>query len=425
MPKRKLTAAAVEKLKPPKSGQEEHFDSSYPGLALRISYGGAKSWVFHYRLKGRQRRLTFGGYPEFSLQEAHDLWRDAKQKVREGSDPAIKEEEEAPKTIADLGGEFFKRYFRPRNRTSPEIERMFDQHVYPIIGKMQAEDVTQRDILRILDKVEEGGATVRANRVLAAVKRFFNWCIERGHLQASPAAHVKPPAKETPRDRVLTDEEIIALLAAIEEAGDPFGPIFHLLLLTGQRRTEVSDARWSEFDLSSGLWELPPERVKNGRTHRLPLSDAAAEIVAALPSKGNSDLLFPAQFRRVKDGQERAVSGFTRAKERIDEHMLAHMRKVAEKRGEDPEAVNIPKWTIHDLRRTAASGMARLGVPVHVVEKALNHVSGTVSGIAAVYNRHDYQDEVRSALNAWASYLDGLTNDRDSVVYLAEAKAER
>lgn len=423
MPKRKLTDKAVEKLKPPKAGQEEHFDSAYPGLALRISYGGSKSWVYHYRLKGRQRRLTFGGYPEFSLQEAHDLWRDARQKVREGSDPAVREEEEAPKTVAELGEDFFVRYYRPRNRTSPEIERMFSQHLYPVIGQMQIEDVTQRDILRVLDRVEAGGATVRANRVLTATKRFLNWCIERGHLESSPAAHVKPPAKETPRDRVLTDEEIVALLAAIEEVGDPFGPIFHLLLLTGQRRTEVSDARWSEFDLAAGLWEMPPERVKNKRTHRLPLSDAATAILTGLPTKGEGNLLFPAQFRRVKDGEQRAVSGFTRAKERIDALMLAHMQKAAEERGDDPEAVSITKWTIHDLRRTAASGMARLGVPVHVVEKALNHVSGAVSGIAAVYNRHDYQDEVRSALNAWAGYVDGLTGDGDGVVYLAAAKA--
>lgn len=433
-PKRKkLTAIGIEKMKPPATGQVDHFDAGYPGLALRISYGGSKSWTYHYRVGGKQHRMTLGTFATTTLAEAREAWREAKGHVEKGINPAaakleakqaakLAAEPEKVDTVRSVGEDFIERYCRPRNRTADEVSSMFRRHLYPVLGERAIRSVTRMDILRLLDSAEENGLGVGANRVLANVRRMFSWAEERGKIEASPVVNVKAPAEEKSRDRVLTDNEVIAFLRASERAGDPFGPLFRLLLLTAQRREEVAAAKWSEIDLQDGLWTLPADRVKNGRAHVLPLSDQARELIGGLPSRGRSEFLFPARFARVKNAPPRAVSGFGRTKERLDALMLVELRKMADERGSPSDDVTLADWRLHDLRRTAASGMARLGTPIHVAEKILNHVSGVLSGVAAIYNRHSYRDEMRSALQAWANSLDALTRDVPSnVVRLAEA----
>ncbi|MGM0583390.1 MAG: tyrosine-type recombinase/integrase [Pseudomonadota bacterium] len=430
MPKRALTAAAVERLKPPQTGQVDHFDAGYPGLALRISYGGRRAWVFVYRLHGKQRRMSLGTYPALGLKDAREAWREARAKVERGLDPGaerLEAKRKPPETVQAAAEEFIARYCRPRLRTADEIARMFELHVYPEIGRRPIETITRRDILRMLDRAEARGAGVRVNRILAVVRRFFNWAVERGMIETTPVDRIKAPAKEVARDRVLSDDELRAFLRACDAVGGRFGPLFRLLLLTAQRREEVSAAQWSEIDLQATEWSLPGERVKNGRAHVVPLSEQALEIIRALPRQSKDPFLFPAAFARRKDGPfpPRPVSGFGQAKKRLDAAMLLELRKMAEERGEDPDDVTLPPWRLHDLRRTAASGMARLGVAVHVVERLLNHVSGTISGIAAVYNRHSYREEMRAAAQAWANFLDGLSDERaENVVALRSKPTE-
>ncbi|ANK79995.1 MAG: hypothetical protein TEF_03720 [Rhizobiales bacterium NRL2] len=410
MPKRNLNAAVVKRLKPPASGQEDNFDKGYPGLALRISYGGRKTWVFFYRLHDKQRRMKLGSWPAMSVAEARQAWRDARNEVEVGKDPAAEKLEarrREPDTVERVGEQFIEKWHRPRNRTADEVARMLERHVYPVIGHREIGDIGRRDILDVLDKAEARGLSVGVNRVLANVRRLFAWAVERGLIETSPVTGVKPPAKEQARDRVLTDDELRAFLVACDKAGPPFGAVFRLLLLTGQRRDEVVSAAWSEFDLREKLWRLPGERTKNGKPHDVPLSQAAVELIAELESKDHSTLLFPAWF--VRDDQseekERPVSGFGRAKNRVDAAMLAELQRMAERRGDDPAKIALMPWRIHDLRRTAASGMARLGVGIHVVEKLLNHTSGTFGGIVAVYQRHDFADEKRAAVEAWADFI--------------------
>lgn len=430
MTKRALTAAAVEKLKPPKTGQADHFDAGYPGLALRISYGGSKTWTFHYRIDGKQRRMRLGTLTTMTLAEARDAWRDARAKVEQGVDPSPPDADTASPqsapvvhTVRSVGLDFIERYCRPRNRTANEVDKMFKNHLYPALGNRPIEDVTRKDILQFVDGVEKTVPGAGANRILANVRRMFGWAAEKGFIEATPVTNVPAPAKETSRDRVLSDNEVIAFLRAAEKAGDPFGPLIRLLLLTAQRRDEVAAAKWSEIDLKEGLWALPADRVKNGRGHVLPLSRQALALIEALPSRGNSEFLFPARFARVKGAAPRPVSGFGRTKERLDGLMLVQLQKMAEERGAATDDITLPDWRLHDLRRTAASGMARLGTPIHVTEKVLNHVSGVVSGVAAVYNRHSYRDEMRTALQAWANSLDALTSDVPSnVVQIAGAR---
>jgi integrase len=410
MGKRALTAAAVERIKPPATGQAEHFDAGFPGLALRISHGGARSWIYLYRVHGKQRRLTLGRYPALPLAEAREAWRTARAAIERGEDPAGAKAEakrREPDTVRSVAEQFIIKYAQPRNRTADEVGRMFELHLYPTLGSVRIETVTRRDLLDLLDTIEAKASGARANRVLANIRRMFSWAVERGIIEASPAANVRAPGQEKARDRVLTDEEVTAFLRACEGMGEPFGPLFRLLLLTGQRREEVAAMPWAELDLGAAIWRLPGERTKNKRASDVPLAEQSVTLLQGLMRR--SPLVFPAGFTRGDHAGPRPVSGFGRAKDRLDTLMLAELRKT------DPEAT-LPDWRLHDLRRTAASGMARLGVAVHVVEKLLNHVSGTFAGVVGVYQRHDFMAEKRAAAQTWANYLDSLSDVRPSNV---------
>jgi integrase len=186
--------------------------------------------------------------------------------------------------------------------------------------------------------------------------------------------------------------------------------MFKLLLLTAQRRDEVGGARWPEIDLDKRLWTIPRERAKNDRAHEVHLSELALEILSELPkisrSRADGAGSEPSPYLFTTSG-ERPVSGFSKAKERLDGHMLNLLRVELGQAGRDPDAA-IEPWILHDLRRTAATGMARLNIAPHVVDRILNHVSGTIRGVAAVYNRHAYLEERKSALEAWSRYVESL-----------------
>ena len=203
---------------------------------------------------------------------------------------------------------------------------MFALHLYPALGHRPIETVTRRDILDLLDGIEAKASGARANRVLANVRRLFSWAVERGIIEASPAANVKAPGQETARDRVLTDDELRAFLRACERMGEPFGPLFRLLLLTGQRREEVAAMPWAELDLAGAVWRLPAARTKNKRASDVPLAEQAVAILEGLTRR--SPLVFPAQFSRDGHTEPRPLSGFGRAKERLDALMLEELRKA-------------------------------------------------------------------------------------------------
>lgn len=246
-----------------------------------------------------------------------------------------------------------------------------------------------------------------ANRVFAALRRFFGWAVERGVIEASPMAGLKPPSPEVSRDRVLTDRELIAVWKAAGETGYPFGPAVRLLILTGQRRAEVLEAEWNEFDLKAGTWTIPRERSKNDIAHVIHLSAKAIEIVESLPKIADGAQV---GFLFTTNG-ETPFSGISKAFDRLNTAAAKHM----------PDKKPIPPWRLHDLRRTFASGCARLGIPIHVVEKALNHSSGTFSGVVGVYQRHDFAAERRDAMKAWAGHITRLAKAKPgNVVQLRE-----
>jgi len=241
--------------------------------------------------------------------------------------------------------------------------------------------------------VETASGPTARNRVRSSLSAFFNWAVREGLLDANPVTGTARADERGSRDRVLAQAELAELWAALPQ-GD-FGQIVRLLALTGQRREEIGGLRWSEVDLDRGLIVLPPDRTKNLRQHEVPLSRQAKAIIEHQPKRKGRDYIFGIG----KTG----FSGWSKSKERLDQALLIK-RKAADRR-----AKPLSSWHLHDLRRTAATGMAELGVLPHVVEATLNHVSGHKGGVAGIYNRAKYSDEMRAALQRWADHLDTIT----------------
>lgn len=453
MPKA-LTKPAVEKLKPHPTRRLEVPDALLPGLYLVVqplglkpdpknpdklikTGTGAKSWAVRYRFRGKPKKHTLGSLAALDLKKAREHARDSLELVTKGLDPAG-EKKRARKEAADARDEFqlvaeqfVQRYAKPKNKSwqqstwtlglkpDPENPDKLIKTGNGVVAKWEGkrvQDITKRDVIDLIDGIVDRGAPVMANRTLTAVRKLYNWCKERDIVSVSPCDGVKAPGTERARERALSDAELRLLWKAADEDDWPFGPLTKLLILTGQRRAEVGGMRWPEVNLGKKTWSIPSGRTKNNRAHEVPLADAAMALVKKLPKiKGEAGLVFTTNGKRP-------VSGFTRAKDRLAASMLAAMRKAAL----DPKKVKPPEpWTFHDLRRTAASGMARLGQPVHVTEAVLNHKSGTIKGVAAVYNKYDYSDEKRSALAAWARYVTTLVEGKAGNVVELKAKAAK
>jgi integrase len=255
------------------------------------------------------------------------------------------------------------------------------------LNDMPIGHITRADVVKVLDGIAANGTPIAANRAMSAIKKLFAWSLDRGAVSTHPLVGLRKPGVERSRDRVLTDDELKSFWRATEELGFPFGLAFQLMALTGQRRGEVAGMQWSQLNLSEAVWTIPASIAKNGRAHEVPLSTAVLDIIQRLPRFVGSDLVFTTTGTSP-------ISGFGRAKGRIDSMMQGS------------------EWRLHDLRRTAASGMARLGVAPHVIEKVLNHVSGEISGVAAVYNRHGYDAEKREALEKWSDQVRSQTSPK-------------
>jgi integrase len=403
-----LTVRAIGSLKP-KPVRQEIPDGLLTGLYLVVQPSGAKTWAVRYRAGRRPRKLTLGTYPGIDLSNARELARRALVAVAEGRDPAF-EKKKARRDAAgherdlfeNVAAQFIERYAKANTRESTwrETERLLNRDVLPKWKGRAVREISKRDVIELLDSKVDDGSPIMANRVLATVRRLFGWCVERGILEISPCIGVKSPAPERSRDRVLVDGELRLVWKACDDIGWPFGPLTKLLILTAQRRDEVSEMNWSELDLDAKLWTIPRERTKNDVAHQVPLSDASVEILCSMPK-----VVGRARYVFTTNGMT-PVGGFSRAKDRIDT-AISKMRGSAEP---------LAHWTFHDLRRTAASGMARLGIDLPVIEKVLNHTSGSFAGIVGVYQRHSFADEKRSALDAWARSVLSLERPSDSVV---------
>jgi integrase len=404
---KKMTAAMVEKIKPTERRIEQP-DSMVKGLMLIVQPTGAKSWQVRYRASGARRRMALGSYPMVSLALARKAANEALLQVHNGADPVADKEASKGAQLSDrdrvesLIEEFAKRHLSTL-KSGQTVKRELDRHVVAVWGSRDIHDISKRDVIDLLDSIADSGRAVTANRVRAYLNKFLNWCVERDVLDQSPAMGVKPVAKETSRDRVLTDDEIRWFWMACNHEGYPWGVLGKLLLMSAQRVGEVVGISVNE--IKGDTWHLAGERTKNGRAHDVPISAEAKLTLDAIELiKGDAGLLMTTNGKTP-------LSGFHKGRNRLANRMI----EIASQ--EAGRAVEVPHWTFHDLRRTAATGMARLGIPVRVTEAVLNHVSGTGGGIVAVYQRHDYADEKRAALNAWAQFLADVVEGRtDNVI---------
>jgi integrase len=349
------------------------------------------AWVAMYRVEDeknptrkKQRFVTLGRYPATSLAEARDLARESLKAAGRGIDPveAAKQEKlkkASSRTLGQAVSGFLERYVRRHNRSHREIERVFNTYILPRWEDRPLDAISPADIHEVLDQLVDAGHPYMANRVLAHVRKFFNWCKERHWLTDLPTDGIKKPGKEQSRDRILGKDEVQRFWASCDELGWPFGPCFKLLLVTAQRRDEVARMKWSDVNLDDAVWMLPRQQTKSDRQHDVPLSPLALSILESLPHNG--DFVFTTTGKSP-------ISGFSKAKARLD------------------GLSEVSAWRLHDLRRTAASGMAEIGIAPHIIEKVLNHSSGQVSGLAAVYNRHTYLREKETALQAWTNQLE-------------------
>ena len=380
--RRALTTASVDRIKPPVSGQVEHFDKGFPGLALRISYGGGKSFVFFYRVGKKLKRLTLGTYPAISLAQAREAWRIARQDVAAGKDPALSKNCGAgDDTFEVVAREWLKRD-QSKNKSVREVERVLVRELMPAWGHRPVAEITRRDIRDLIDGIADRGAPIMALRVHAYVHRFFRWCVGRDIIESNPATDLPKPASETKRDRVLSDDELIAVWNAAGKIGWPFGDAIRLLILTGARREEIGQLKWSE--VKGDTLELEGARTKNAKPHSIPLSLAAKTGLQHVPRIAGSQRVFTTNGKT-------SVSGWSRAKSNLD------------------ALSEVEDWRIHDLRRTVATGLQKLGVALVVIEATLGHTGGSRSGVAGVYQRHSFDAEKRAALDAWGAHLRILT----------------
>jgi integrase len=412
-----LTQRAVEAFRPPAQGRVEYFDKTLPGFGLRISDAGRKTWFVMYRVRGRKVRETIGTVAAIpNVGDARRRARESIELAQRGVHPTEAREEAAARTIAfgTVADRYLVEHVERNNRPSTirETRRILNRDVKPAWGERPIRNITRQDVNDLLDVIADRGALLLANRTLACLKTLFSWALDRELTDADPTARVRKRVKEVPRDRALSPDEIRYFWAACDKIGWPFGPLFKLLLLTAQRRDEVGAMEWRELDLEKRLWTIPRERAKNNRAHEVHLSDLAVEIIEALPQivgQGSGEGATAPEPRLVFTNTGRTpVSGFSKAKERLDGHMLAMLRAELAEARKDASQARVGEWILHDLRRTAATGMAALNIAPHVVDRILNHVSGTIRGVAAVYNRHAYLEERKAALEAWSRYVERL-----------------
>ena len=396
MVKPPITDVAIRQLKPTSGAQIELWDGMIKGFGVRVSPEGTKAFVLLYRHARKSRRLTIGRYPGLGLAQARQLAAQALTQLAAGTDPqeARQQRRMAERTNAfpALLDEFVETHCKRHNKpsTARETERILRNDFLELWRQREVKSLNKSDVLRRLDTLVRDGTPSAANHAYAAVRKFFNWAVERGHIVANPCTGLTSPAKATKRERVLTEAELIKVWQAASKIGYPCGTIVQLLILTAQRRGEVAGVRWSDLDLTAKTWTQPAELTKNGRAHTIPITAVAEKILLTLPKTGL--LVFPA--RR----SDAAYGGFGQAKMRFD------------------EMTGFSNWTFHDLRRTAATGMAGLRVSPHVVERVLNHASGSFAGVAGVYNRFQYLAEMREALETWENHVTCLVNGSNTML---------
>jgi integrase len=371
----------LDKLKAP-AQREDYRDRSTKGLQLRVGTTGVRSFSYVYRIGRKMGRVSLGKYPDFSLKAARDKTNEYRRLVALGVDPRSEKNEKIKKeqmTVGLMVEEFIEKYAKPKNSSWKQAESNLRLYLISALGKKPIHEVTRPDIHQILDDLVGRGKHTAANRALAHTRKFFGWLVERGYLDYSPAAYIKPRHQEQEREKVLTEGEIRAIWIASEAMSGPYSAWIKLLLLCGQRRLETASLRRSQ--IIDNCWHLSGADTKNKQLHIVPLSKQAMALVERLLKQDGEFL--------IKTGRtgDKPVNGFSKAKAQLD------------------RLSGVQDWKFHDIRRTVATNLSKLGVDRFLLQRIVNH---TDSGVTAIYDRYSYLEEKREALQRWADRLNDI-----------------
>jgi integrase len=437
-----ITDKVLERGDPKKSpaGRLEIWDTYLPGFGYRATHRGNGSFFIMFRLNGRRYRITVGRYPIVSLAHARNAGRQAFALAREGVDPrehwAAEQTAEAERRAIEQQARLDRERRRfglvvadhvlkhhrgvhqgnvpkepPNNRSWREVNRVFHIYVLPRWGDRDIATIKRSEVARLVKEVQLNNGPVMTNRVLAHVRKLFNWAMVQPELiyvlEASPVVRGMAPNVEIERDRFLSLAEIALLWSAADQIKYPFGPWLHLLLITGQRRNEVASMTWDQLDLEGRLWTLPAQSTKAKRRHEVPLSDLALEVVGSIPRREDSDYLFTTTGRTP-------ISGFSRAKTLID--------GIIAKGCDAKQALGLARpfeenWRFHDLRRTVATRLEdNLSIAKPLISAILNHAE---VGATAVYTKGQLREQKFLAMQTWGKYLTNLSGDTVTQVHLS------
>jgi integrase len=379
------------------SAQTDYFDENVSGLALRVSAQGVKAWTLHFTsASGKRARITLGRYPSTSLANARALALDAKAAIADGRDPRGTGDE---MTVSDLVASYVEKHTSTL-RSADEIKRRLYRNIVSVIGNVKLSELHRRDATRVIDKVAKRNAPTEAMRSFEDLRAMLRWAVSRGDLDHSPIEGMRKPPGSKPRERVLSDDEIRTLWNGLPEVLARSGQcqrIIKLCLVTGQRVGEVAGMTRGELDLRQKLWRLPGVRTKNGHPHSVPLSPLAIELIG----KVDGEQIFPNSEGAGSLPGAAVARTISRAQDRF----------------------GIAQWSAHDLRRTALTGMAQLGIVPIVLGHIANHRTTTKAGMTlSVYVHHAYEKEKREALELWADRLQGIVSGSGEVVPMRRGK---
>ena len=387
-----FTVKFVEALEIPGSGQKTYTDAKEAGFCVRVSYRGTKTYSVVCRVKGdpKKRRTTIGVAGEISLADARERAQEIKKCARQGID-LVEEERRETRHESDMFEAvcelFIERYAKNKQKKSwKETRGIFHKWVLPEWRGRAIGSIDRRDVVELLDWIEDQSGPYRASQVFTHVRKLFNWARdERAIIETTPLNSKMSRGKPPARERVLSDDELKIIWAATEKTGHPYGAFDKILILTGQRKGEVAGMRWEAIDIEKRIWTLEGEETKAARRHEVPLSDMAIEIISSIPCTGK----YVFTSGRIGDNP---INGWSKSKIIIDRES------------------GVTNWRRHDYRRTVATNISLLHFPRFVIERVLNHADNSVT---AIYDRGTYIDEKREALDAWAAKLQSIIDPPD------------
>jgi hypothetical protein len=427
MAKRTLNDRSLKALKPAKPGERyDAMDAALPGFGIRVTDRGTKTFMLVKRYPGSANptRRALGEYPAIGLAAARDKARKWIALIERGVDPQVEverqrisEQRKRTNSFAAVAEDFIKDKL-PSERRGAEVERAIRREFIPVWGKRSITEITPHDVLAVIKPIKDR-APYMAHSVLGFAKRLFSWAIDQRvyDIEMSPCDRLRPRkliGQRKARSRILTDAELRAFWRATGRFDYPYGTIGRMLLLTGQRHHEVSEAPWTEFDLGKGIWTISQERFKSNAAHIVPLTADVLALLNGLPQFKRGDHLFSTTFG-VK-----ATRINEKNKLKLDICMLRTLRAMARMRGEDPDRVELKSWVIHDLRRTLRTHLSALRIPDHIAEMVIGHGR---QGLQRVYDQHRYEAEMREALTLWAASLRSIVEPPPANVVDLKARA--